>query len=64
MAFRAHAAANIPFGGSWRLGGPPTLAADTIGRGVRQLILGRVPLGAGEMQCCETQPNYSRHTDP
>ena len=58
MAFRTDVAANIPFGGRWRFGGPPTLAGDAIGRGVRQLIPGRVLLGGSDKQGSETQPTY------
>ena len=57
MAVRTDAAANIPFGGRWRFGGPPTQAGYAISRGVRQLIRGRVSLSGSDKQSSETQPS-------
>jgi hypothetical protein len=64
MAFRTDVAANVPFGGRWRFGGPPTLAGDAISRGVRQLIRGRVPLSGRDKQSSETDATYYRHSNP
>ncbi|SPE18129.1 hypothetical protein SBA5_1380001 [Candidatus Sulfotelmatomonas gaucii] len=64
MAFRTDIAANVPFGGRWRFGGPPTLAGDTISRGVRQFIRGRVLLAGSDEQSSQTEPTYYRHPNP
>jgi hypothetical protein len=64
VAFRTGVAAYIPFGGSWRFGGPPTLTGHAISRSVRQLIPGRGLLGATDKQGSETQPTWYRPPNP